>query len=403
MINTQHICTILALSTLSTQVMANGKSTSIIYGEDNRIETYQADKKLQKLASSTAGMLSRIEAVDLGDAYMLPPKSISDAMGLCKNERFKEQPSAVSCSGFLVGPDLLVTAGHCVTSQERCEEVSFVFDYKIEEKTNRANMIVGKDKVYKCKKLIDAKLLGNSYTDQQDYALVKLDRVVKGKAPLKYRTTGMVEDHAGLVVIGHPSGLPQKIAADANVYTNRKDRSFFVTNLDTFGGNSGSAVFNEKTGVVEGILVRGAKDYKRDPISKCLVVNTEAHDISDRLVGRDKLGESVSRITDIPSLKYRKLYLQAAAKGNMQSVKDYLLKGVDVDMVDNFGNTALHKAVSKRNMTLAKFLINTGIDFEAKNKLGKTAMDELGLLHIKSKRILKRAIQKAKAKKRKTI
>ncbi|MEK7233144.1 MAG: S46 family peptidase [Elusimicrobiota bacterium] len=31
---------------------------------------------------------------------------------------------------------------------------------------------------------------------------------------------------------------------------------FFVANLDTYGGNSGSAVFNVETNLVEGILLR---------------------------------------------------------------------------------------------------------------------------------------------------
>ena len=35
----------------------------------------------------------------------------------------------------------------------------------------------------------------------------------------------------------------------------------FMTNLDTFGGNSGSPVYNAKTHKVEGILVRGERDY----------------------------------------------------------------------------------------------------------------------------------------------
>ena len=36
---------------------------------------------------------------------------------------------------------------------------------------------------------------------------------------------------------------------------------YFVANLDTYGGNSGSAVFNATSGKVEGILVRGENDY----------------------------------------------------------------------------------------------------------------------------------------------
>ena len=36
--------------------------------------------------------------------------------------------------------------------------------------------------------------------------------------------------------------------------------TWFMANLDSFEGNSGSAVFNELTGEVEGILVRGKPD-----------------------------------------------------------------------------------------------------------------------------------------------
>jgi hypothetical protein len=36
---------------------------------------------------------------------------------------------------------------------------------------------------------------------------------------------------------------------------------YFRANLDTYGGNSGSAVFDANTGVVEGILVRGENDF----------------------------------------------------------------------------------------------------------------------------------------------
>ena len=393
--HTKQICTILALSSIISASYAKEKTASIIYGDDNRIETFEADPKLQKLASSTAGMLMKIEAIDLGDAYMLPPKSLGDAMGLCKDEKFSDQPSSVSCSGFLVGPDLLVTAGHCVTNQARCEEVSFVFDYKLETKTKKTKMIVPKNKVYGCKKLIDAKL-ENLPGDKRDYALIKLDRIVKGKRPLKFRSSGLIEDHSSLVVIGHPSGLPQKVAGDAKVFRNNEDQAYFVTNLDTFGGNSGSAVFNEKTGLIEGILVRGAKDYKRDPKNKCIVVNTEAHDIT----GKAKLGESVSRITDIPSLKYRKAFLNAALKGKKKEMQSHMLKGVNIDIVDNFGNTALHMALAGKKIQLAKYLIETGIDYTARNKKGETALQRLGVLRFKARRIIKRAIAEQKKKKK---
>ena len=51
---------------------------------------------------------------------------------------------------------------------------------------------------------------------------------------------------------------------------------YFVANLDTYGGNSGSAVFNAKTGVIEGILVRGENDYVYK--GNCRVSNVCASD-----------------------------------------------------------------------------------------------------------------------------
>jgi Peptidase S46 len=63
-----------------------------------------------------------------------------------------------------------------------------------------------------------------------------------------------------LYVIGHPCGLPQKYAPRARVRDNTPD-TFFVANLDTYGGNSGSPVFNSSSNAVEGILVRGENDF----------------------------------------------------------------------------------------------------------------------------------------------
>ena len=47
--------------------------------------------------------------------------------------------------------------------------------------------------------------------------------------------------------------------------------TFFSANLDTFGGNSGSPVFQAGTSTVAGLLVRGAPDYRRS--GACTVVN----------------------------------------------------------------------------------------------------------------------------------
>jgi V8-like Glu-specific endopeptidase len=83
------------------------------------------------------------------------------------------------------------------------------------------------------------------------------------KTALPYRKKGKINTNAKLVVIGHPSGLPQKVSDDGQILNN-KEEDFFVTNLDTFGGNSGSPVVDLNSGMIEGILVRGEEDYIYD-------------------------------------------------------------------------------------------------------------------------------------------
>ena len=66
--------------------------------------------------------------------------------------------------------------------------------------------------------------------------------------------------------MGHPSGLPLKVTAGATVRSHKRD--FYVANLDSFEGNSGSPVFNENYEVA-GILVRGEVDFSH--LGSCYV------------------------------------------------------------------------------------------------------------------------------------
>lgn len=103
-----------------------------------------------------------------------------------------------------------------------------------------------------------------------------------------------------MVVIGHPSGLPLKITDRAvSLPSAFNSRTFFRVNSDTFAGNSGSPVINRKSGVVEGILVRGEQDYRYIPDRGCSIVNICSKK-------RKCKGEDATRITIVKEL-YRKL------------------------------------------------------------------------------------------------
>lgn len=291
---------------LMLSVSANAKglaSPKVIYQEDDRIEVEEGSASLQTLAASTVTQIKTsnlIESADDEANFKFRTTPLSSSMSVCKEERFSDQPNPGNCSGFLVAPDLVVTAGHCIylrgeeNGELGCSDYSYVFDFhkgKIEEG------LISKDKVYSCKKVLNIKLDGAS---KQDFALIQLDRPVTDRAPVKFRTEGKVEAGAPLVVIGAPSGLPTKIAGGAVVNDNDNE-VYFEANLDTFGGNSGSAVFNSDTGEVEGILVRGATDYVMDWSRFCRVVN-KCEDIDNS--GFSCMGEEVTRISQVEIEKF---------------------------------------------------------------------------------------------------
>ena len=250
----------------------------IIYGEDNRHETFEyPDSKFRELAKSVAGMVpSRklIPSLNGDGIYSFYKKTAEDAFNLCPDERFAEQHVLPNCTGFLIAPNKLVTAGHCIESEFDCSTNKFVFDYV--EGTKK----IKQDNVYSCKKII-TRDLKSTWFKLRDYAVIELDRNVKERAPLKVRKRGRPLVGTELVLIGHPFMLPQKIADGAKVKfanivelltpirTMVRKSHYFVANLDSYGGNSGSPVFNKKTGLVEGILVSGAEDFKQNEEDFC--------------------------------------------------------------------------------------------------------------------------------------
>lgn len=269
----------------------------VIYHYDSRVEASESVNPFyRELSNSTAAMIDlkhieeKGESVDFKNVY-----SLTQLFNVCPTERFAQQPALANCSGFLVGPDLLLTAGHCVIPKSKggnqCETFAWVFDYRTSEFKNKD---FSAENVYRCKEVLEHEL--DSF-QKTDFALIRLDREVKDRAPLTVRTDGKIEIGTDLMMIGNPSGLPTKIADGATVRENSHPE-FFTTDLDAFGGNSGSAVFDAQTGIVEGILVRGAKDYERTA-KGCYAVNF-CSDLAP--FGCD--GESVTRVTSVNIDKY---------------------------------------------------------------------------------------------------
>lgn len=246
----------------STQISFN---PLVIYEDDDRKDIYQVQDPITlSLADSTAALINSKKLVSINetDYSIAKAPSLGENRKTCKKEPYYNQPVAAHCTGFLVGPDLLATASHCILSKTICSSFKVVFDFNVQKKEILPK-IIKKENVYSC-----IKVVAYSGVSSNDFAILQLDRTIDNRKPLAIRRSGTIRSNTPLLVIGHPMGLPKKIAGGAHVYSVNKRG--FKANLDTYGGNSGSPVFNKETNLVEGILVSGAKDLDYDNKLKCV-------------------------------------------------------------------------------------------------------------------------------------
>ena len=260
---------------LMREAIARGGSKPV-YGPDNRTEWWDiADPKVKRRAAASVALFDA-ESLSAPSAgrLKLAAKSLGESFGMCPTERFAKQLSGASCSGVLVAPDVIITAGHCVGEVAGRENASmlsnirFVFGYVTRNDDDPGRSEYDTKQVFRGKRVIGGKLLPPSQ-GSDDWAVIELDRAVPKEIAEPVKIAGnRIANTEELYVIGYPSGLPLKYAPGAKVRKNG-ERAYFVANLDTFGGNSGSGVFASKTNELVGILVRGDTDYYMDSDHRC--------------------------------------------------------------------------------------------------------------------------------------
>ena len=244
-----------------------------IYGDDDRLDYYQVDAAMKERADSVVSFWESAKVTEAGDKAKLKVVTFGDAATLCPGEKFAKQPYGAGsfCSGALVGEDIVMTAGHCITDEAKCADTKLVFGYALKKSGDYPRSVPLGD-VYSCKSIIkrshdDSHGLVSrmfSVAPVPDFALIKLDRKVTDRKPLPIHRKAKPVKGDKVFVIGYPVGLPLKVAGKAKV----RDASLwnsFTADLDTFAGNSGSPVFNADTNLIEGILVSGDKDFNISP------------------------------------------------------------------------------------------------------------------------------------------
>jgi len=315
--------------------------------------------------------------------------------------RFKDEPAFGFCSGFLIAPDILVTAGHCINYDDY-HKMEWIFDFTNDISYKPGDKIyIPSSKRYTVKRIITRRLTN---ADKRDYAVIQLDRPVDRK-PFRYRTGNAPAKGDKMTLLGAPSGIPLKIVENAEVISNTSWKPYFVTNLDAFGGNSGGPVYNQN-GFIEGILVRGpTKGFYVDDACKCLKTSTYSEAYASIFQGVE-----VQKITDIPwniltealysNLKYAilkkdekelkrwttyswvfneptlseftPLPIVAAELGNIDALKTMIDAGASLNAKDKSGKTVMHYAINSKEDDLLKYLLREGFDINEKDEKDET-------------------------------
>lgn len=250
----------------------SGLSQAAIYGSDDRKDVKDSPR-MERLARSVAQMVSPVY-VNTNDKGLLDLDfaTLTDTYDVCPSQPFARQPvNPIACTGFLIAPDLLMTAGHCMinvgeTQDEvnaYCSSFSWLFDYQLDNNGEVATQNVDPAKLYNCKRVVhavhdyDYTPSPEHYEYKRDFAIIQLDRPVVGRQPFKISETD-IRFGDRISTIGFPSGLPAKFSSQAMVF-DVSNVNYVRTDLDVIGGNSGGPVFNDQDEVV-GIVVRSFPD-----------------------------------------------------------------------------------------------------------------------------------------------
>jgi hypothetical protein len=263
---------------LLTQILQRGGPKGI-YGTDDRKDVHNVRDPRVKTRIPAALALFR---EDQGEIETNPHGGIkvkSSTLGvlqrLCDGERFHNQVAGAYCSGVLIKDNMVATAGHCIREAHYdpenpapfLKEIKFVFGYVTTSDTDPGRTEFPPERIFRAESVVAHKFDAGK---GEDWAIVKLAAKVPASmaVPVTPISATRIADKRRVYVLGYPDGLPLKYAPGAWV-RNNSATSFFVANLDTFGGNSGSPVFDSQTNALVGLLVSGGPDYLYSKKDKC--------------------------------------------------------------------------------------------------------------------------------------
>lgn len=209
-------------------------------------------KDILRNARSVAVVVDRSRLVKVSTGYyqLDNSRTLGQIYQLCPGEAFKDQPVVGTGTAFVTGKHQMLTASHVFTGP--LTNYAVVFGFELYNQTGALEPLISTDSVYFPKKI-------TATSAQLDASLFETDRDLPSP-PLTVYKGRNISTKQPVYMIGHPYGLPKKMAGNASVLSNN-DPTTFYTSLDAFQGNSGSPVFDLATNALIGVLVGGETDF----------------------------------------------------------------------------------------------------------------------------------------------
>jgi V8-like Glu-specific endopeptidase len=244
--------------------LLSGASFAGIYGPDNRVDYFDIKNPIiQNLAKSTPIIVDKKNLLALPDGtYKILPKNLMESSDMCSDALFSSQPILGHCSATLIEKDVIITAGHCFSPSlkqpSNYQEMYVIFDYLLND-PSQTEIIIKSENVFEIKELLYYHFppleipVAKGF---KDLSLARLDRATN-RTPIKMNTAFNYAKGTKLFMLGYPMGLPLKYTDDAEILKLDRSQHAFHHQLDAFSSNSGSAIYDEATNEIIGVMVRG--------------------------------------------------------------------------------------------------------------------------------------------------
>jgi len=213
------------------------KREKAIYGTDTRCEIHElTDARIEENAKAVCAIIETRNTTDNGNGTTtLHGIRFQDFANLCDCEKYKNQPVVSTGTAFLVDPSIIITAAHCI-DENNINNFQIIFGFEILN-GGATRTIIDNKNIYTASKILGWRLEDST---EIDWAVVQLNRPVLDKKPLVCDFTESSNIGDSIYCIGHPTGLPKKIAIDGQI--NSANKHFYTANIDTYAGNSGSPI-----------------------------------------------------------------------------------------------------------------------------------------------------------------